>query len=208
LLIALAVLTAVFMAMHPTSGTHDADEFVARTARGIPGNAAVHGILIVLMLLMAPCFLALRDVLGPHRLVVRVGLVAFIVGSAGGVVAGLINGFIVPGVASRRSDTEHSARDAIVPVFELAREANATCARVCVLGLCMSAVLWSAALLSAPGHRRWVGAAGAVCGVLPIVLLATGHLPTNVAGFGVFVVAHAVWSLLSGIVLVRARSDA
>ena len=207
-LIVLAVLTVAFMAMHPTSGTHDTGEFVARAASGIPGNAAVHGVLIVLMLLMASCFLALRDALGPRRLIVRVGMVALIVGTAGWGVAGLINGFIVPGVAARFAGAEASVIEALRPVLVLAGEANAACARVSVLGLSLTAALWSIRLLATQGWRRGAGVAGLVCGVLPVGLLATGNLPMNVAGFGLFVVLHAVWAALAGLVLVRSRADA
>ncbi len=207
-LIVLAGLTVALMAMHPTSGTHDTGEFAARAARGVPGNAAVHGVLIVLMLLMASCFLAMVDVLGARRLIVRVGLVALIVGTTGGVAAGLLNGFIVPSVAARFAGADPGAIDALRPVLLLAGETNAACARVSVLGLSLAAVAWSIGLLAAPGRRRIAGVAGLVCGVLPVSLLATGHLPMNVAGFGLFVVAHAVWAAIAGVVLIGSRPDA
>ncbi len=204
-LITLATLTVILMAMHPTSGTHDPREFVARVGRGVPGNAFVHGSLVTIILAMATCFLYLRDLLGAHRPIVRVGTIAMVVGTSGALVAGLVNGFMVPNVAARFLGADPSRIAALEPVLVLAREANATCARVSVVGLSLSAVAWSVALLGAPGWRRVIGMVGLVCGLTPLALHAGEHLRMNVPGYGLFVLVHSVWAAVAGVVLIRHR---
>lgn len=206
-LAALSVLTVAFMAMHPTSGTHDHGEFVARAGRGIPGNAIVHGSLVTIMLIMATCFLWLRDLLGAHRPIVRAGMVAMVVGTAGAVVAGLVNGFIVPDVSAHYLDGGVNDLNALKPVLVLAQETNATCARVSVLGLSLAAIAWSACLIRMTGWRRVVGVVGLACGLAPVALLFGAYLGMNVEGYGLFVKINALWNLLAGVVLIRHRPE-
>ena len=198
-----AVLLVTLMALHPTSGAHDSTEFVKRVGRGVPGNTFVHGSLITLILFVATCMLALRDVLGAHRLIVRAGLVALVVGTAAGAAAGLINGFIVPNVAARFMDADGGQIDALRPVLVSLREANASCARLCVVGLSLAAAAWSVCLLRMPGWRRVAGCCGLVCGLVPLALHAAEHLRMDVPGFGLFVQIHACWVFVAGLVLIR-----
>lgn len=202
-LIVLAVMAVVFMSMHPTAGTHDAGEFVARVGRGLPGNTLVHGSLVTIILMMSGCFLWLRDLLGAHRPMVRVGMVCLVVGTAGAVVAGLINGFIVPNVSAQYVDASATEIAALKPVLHLARESNATCARVSVVGLSLATVAWSIMLIRLSGWRRAIGVAGVACGVAPLAMHAGEHMQMNVPGFGLFVVIHAIWAILAGVVLIR-----
>ncbi len=202
----MAVLSVVFMALHPTTGTHDPVEFVTRAGRGVPGNTLVHGVLITLVLMMFICFLSLRDVLGSGRLLVRAGLVALVVGTTGAVVAGLINGFIIPSGASHFAGAEPQRVESALAVMTLAREAGATCARVGVVGLSLGAIAWAWCLLAFGGWRRAAGVAGIVCGVTPMAMHVGEHLRMNVPGFGLFVLIYAVWAVIAGIVLLRWQS--
>jgi hypothetical protein len=207
-LLVTAALSVVIMAMHPTSGTHDHAEFVDRMGRGLPGNTFVHGSLITLLLMMGTCLLWLRDLLGPSRPLVRAGMVALTVGLAGNVVAGLVNGFILPNVAARYVGIDEAGLEAVWPVMALCREVNATAARVGIVGLSLSALLWSCALAGVPGWRRWIGVGGVLCGLTPLAMHAGEHLRVDVPGFRLFVMIYGVWCVLAAIVLVRARPGA
>jgi hypothetical protein len=202
----LAVGSVLLMAMHPTAGTHDVGEFVARAGHGVPGNTFVHGSLITVILLMTACFLWLRDALGARRILVRAGSVALMTGSSGLVAAGLINGFIVPNFSSHFVESGTAEVAALKPVLVFAREANASCARVGMVGLSLAAVAWSVCILGIPGWRRYAGTIGLICGVVPLVLHAADHMNMNVSGFGLFVQIHAVWAAIAGAVLIRHRS--
>ncbi len=206
-LLVTAVLSVVIMAMHPTSGTHDHAEFVDRMGRGLPGNTFVHGSLITLLLAIGICLLWLRDLLGPNRPLVRAGMVALVVGLAGNVVAGLVNGFILPNVAARYVGIDEAGLAAVWPVLALCREVNATAARVGIVGLSLSALLWSCTLAGVPGWRRWMGVGGVLCGLAPLAMHAGEHLRVDVPGFRLFVVIYGVWCVLGGVVLIAWRAD-
>ena len=203
LLIAVAACEILFMAMHPTSSAHDAASFATEASRGIPGNAMVHGLLITLLVLMCSAYVSFAQFLGLSRLLVHTGLVAFLAASACGVVAGLINGFIVPATAAAFAGADQTTTSALVPVLRLCRETNGVCAKANVVWASGAILLWSVALLRRRGIAAIAGLVGLICGTLPLALLATGHLPMNVQGFGTFVVLQGVFAIAAGLVLIR-----
>lgn len=200
-LIGLAAASVLLMVMHPTTGTHDVSSFVDRAGRGVPGNTLVHGSLITLTLLMAVCLLSLRDMLGAHRWLVRAGTASLMAGSAGAVAAGLVNGFIVPNTVSHFIDAGPDRLSMLEPVLAIAHEANATLARVAMVGLSLSAVAWSICLARGPGLPRAAGVIGLICGMAPLALHTAEHLRINVPGFSLFVQIHAVWICAAGVVM-------
>jgi len=201
----LALISVVFMAMHPTTGTGDPSEYVVRLGRGVPGNTFVHGTLIAVVLLTTGFLLAVRDALGPSRVLVRLGMVALVSGVAGVVAAGLINGFILPGTASRLISQTDQPSESLLAVAMLARETNAVCSRVGMIGLAFAALSWSACICRFPGLTRVVGAVGIVCGVAPLVFHARQHLRMDVPGFSLLVQFHSVWLVTAAIFLFRQR---
>jgi hypothetical protein len=204
MLVVLALLTVVFMAMHPVSGASGVADFAGRAERGMHLNALVHGVQISLLLLMVPCFLFIADVLGSGRLVVRIGLVLMVLGATGGVAAGLINGFMVPATAARYAGAEPATLEGLEAVLRLCQSANGACARTSVFGLSLAAVIWGSCLVVRPGVARAAGVVGVLSGFVPLALHFAEHLAMDVRGFGLFVVLHAAWAVAAGIVLIRA----
>jgi hypothetical protein len=202
-LITVAACEILFMAMHPTSSAHDVASFATEASRGIPGNAMVHGILITLLLIMSAAYVSFAQFLGCSRLLVRTGLVAFLAASACGIVAGLINGFIVPATAAAFAGADQSTTSALIPVLRLCREANGVCAKADVVWASAAILLWSIALLRQRGIATAAGIIGIICGCIPLALLATGQLPMSVRGFGTFVLLQGIFAAAAGVVLVR-----
>lgn len=205
LLISSTALAVVFMAHHPTSGTHDAAVFAERAARGIAGLSLVHGVLIVVLLLMTTGFVSIIDVVSHRRLLARLALTSLIVGAASGTIAALINGFILPITAGQFAG---ETAEALAPLLALCLNANSVLARVCVLGLSTHAALCGVGLLPSRGMPRLAGVAGVCCGLLSPLLLLVGSLPMNVSGFGSFVVINGVWTITAGLTLIGSRRSA
>ncbi len=202
-LMVMAGLVALFMAMHPTAGTHDPAEFVRRVGHGVPGNTMVHGGLITLLIAMVPSLMVLRELLSARNLSLRFAMVALVAGTASGVAAGLVNGFMVPSLAAKYVNADDAVIATLQPALTLAHEVNGTCARTCVVGLSLSAVIFSLNLLGHAGLRRVAGAVGLVCGLVPLGMHAAQHLHMNVSGFGLFVWFYSAWMFAAGLVLLR-----
>ena len=121
------------------------------------------------------------------------------------VVAGLINGFIVPATAAAFAGADQATTSALNPVLRLCREANTVCAKADVVWASGAILLWSIALLRHRGFALAAGIVGLICGIIPLALLATGHLPMNVRGFGTFVLLQGVFAAAAaaGVMMVR-----
>ena len=180
-LIAAAAGTVLAMAHHPT-GPH-----------GGAIGGIVHGAMIALLALGTFGFAHLARRRGLGRPAVLAGLVAYALALFGHAGAATINGFVVPALAARGEAVMHD-------LFLFAWEANQALARLGVFAAGVAFILWGADLLRG---RTWLGAAAIVAGVAPAALLLAGALEMNVAGAFIVYAAHAAWTALLGVYLIR-----
>ncbi len=153
ILLITSVLTIVTMAHHP-SGAHG-------------GNLVyvVHGTMIVLLssMFFGFCYYSMRRDLG--RLLILAALVAYSLNYVALVIAGTINGFIVPALAEHGQDIPHA-------LFVFAWESNQAFALLGTGATAVAFVLWGLDLLRQEnGFSRLIGGFGILAGVLPLALL-------------------------------------
>ena len=176
------------MAHHP-SGAH---------AGGLGG--LVHGAMILFLAVLAWGFLTFALRRGAARPAILAGLAAYGVSAFAHFGAATLNGFVVPALAARgHGAVGHD-------VFLFAWEANQALARLGVYATGAAFVLWGADLLRGPGRdTRALGAIGLLAGAVPAAMLAFGWIGMNVAGAFTAYAAHAAWSALVGVQLMRGR---
>ncbi len=185
---AAAAGTILAMAHHP-SGAH----------AGGPGGL-VHGAMILFLAVLGWGFVTFAVRRGGARPLILAGLVAYGLGVFAHVGAATINGFVVPALAARGD----GAVGHDISLF--AWESNQALARLGVYATGAAFILWGADLLRGPGgETRALGALGLLAGAAPAALLATGAIGMNVAGAFAVYAAHAAWSALVGIQLIRGR---
>ena len=200
-----SVITAVFMAIHPTGHGHDAATYLADLAEGAAFGGLVHGTLMASSCLLMAGLWGLADRLGSGLMLVRIGLIAYLVGVLSGIGAATINGFVLPGIALRHGSDKPEVIDRLRAILALCIEANGTLARIDVFATSTAVLLWSAVLAMRPGPGRGVGIFGLICGAGPLVALLAGRLPMNIHGFGAFILAQVIWTLAVAVLLVRGR---
>lgn len=153
ILLIASILTVVAMAHHP-SGAH-----------GGTLVYMVHGAMIVLLssLFFGFCYYSMRRGLG--RLLILAALVAYGLNYFSHIIAGTVNGFIVPALAERGEAIPHA-------LFVFAWESNQAFARLGTAATAVAFVLWGLDLLRQENNfSRLIGGFGIVAGVLPLVLL-------------------------------------
>ena len=153
ILLVASVFTVVAMAHHP-SGAH-----------GGKLVYVVHGTMIVLLssTFFGLCYYSMRRDLG--RLLILAALVAYGLNYFAHIIAGTVNGFIVPALAERGQDIPHA-------LFVFAWESNQAFARLGTAATAVAFVLWGLDLLRQEnGFSRLIGGFGIAAGVLPLVLL-------------------------------------
>lgn len=184
LLVASAVLTVVAMAHHPS---------------GVQGGNLVylvHGAMVVLLSVMffGFCYYSLRR--GLDRPLILAALVAYLLSYFAHVVAGTINGFVVPALSEQGPDIPHA-------IFVFAWESNQAFARLGTAATAVAFGLWGFDLLRRGDVvSRLVGGFGIVAGVVPLALLlhdATMDVHTALLIYGL----HSGFVALVGVHLLR-----
>jgi len=185
-LLSSSAVSVLAMAHHPTS-PHS----------GLIGPL-VHGVMIVMMALLAFGFAHFSVRRGLGRPAVLAGLVAYAFALFGHLGAATINGFVVPAVAAR-----HVASPEL---FLFAWQANQALAGLGVYAGSVAYALWSLDFLSRPGAEpRLIGIAGLLAASVPTGLLATGVIALDVPGAFLSYAVQGAWAALVGVHVLRGR---
>lgn len=180
-----ALLAAVLMHYHP----HGDD-----TAGMI---RASHGGLL-LLIMVQPAVLALVARALGWNLLTALALSLFAFGTLGALLAGTINGFVVPAM------WEYPEGAIASGVTDLAWQMNQALARLGAIAAGIGIALFGGALWQA--GWRWVGGAGMVAGAIPAALLLTGVTNMEFTGAIVTYVTFLLWQVVLGFALFRAAS--
>lgn len=182
-LVAAAVATFVLMSLHPTSAH-------AGAIGGI-----VHGGMFVATGLMLFGFAAFARRRGPSSAVL-LGLIFFAISAGGHVLAGTINGFAVPALATRPgAPPGHD-------IFLFAWQLNQGFAGVGVVATGIAYLAWAFELRR---DHPALAATGAIAGAVPAALLITGIIRLDVHGALFAYGLHGMWALAVGTTMLRGR---
>jgi hypothetical protein len=181
-LIAGSVASIILMMNHP-SGPH-----------GGPLGPIVHGGMMLALSAMLFGFIAFVIGRGARTPLI-LGLIAAAVSLAAHVAAATINGFTVPVMAEWSSGAPGH------DVFLLAWLLNQALAEIGVFATGIAYLCWAAELRR---DQPILAAAGALCGVVPAALLATGIIKLDVHGALLAYGLHGLWALTLGVTMFRA----
>ena len=199
-----SIIMLLFMALHPVVHAHDPGGLVAEMARIEAINAVVHGTLLGNQGLILLGLLGFAERLGLRRTLVRAGLIAAAMGTIALSGAALLNGFILPGLVAGHAGGGGSF-EALPPLLMLAHQTSVALIYVGIPAMSAAVLAWSLVLMRRGGASSAIGGAGVICALLPVIALATGHLPINVHGFGAFVLVQSIWYLAIALQMVRGR---
>jgi hypothetical protein len=201
-LIAGAAGGLVTMILHPTGHDLFAPGHLAPAAFLA---AAVHALAIASMPVSFLGALALtRRVESPLRLAVA-ALVVYGFALAAGMMAAVVSGFVGPGLVSEIIDAEASAGQAWRIALDYNHRLNQEFARTYAVASSAAIVLWSASILRSRSLAPGVAIYGLLVGPAIVLAVLSGHLRLNVHGFGLIVLAQAVWFVVAGALLGRVK---
>ncbi len=199
-----SLIMVIFMALHPTVHVHDGGGPASEMSRVAVRNAVVHGTLIANLGLILLGLLGLADRLGFCRMLVRAGIIAAAMGTMTLIGAALLNGFITPALVARYADAGASL-EGLHPVLLLLHTSSVALVYAGIPAMSAAVFAWSIVLLRRGGSGRVIGALGVVCALVPVVAEASGNLPVDVHGFGLFVLVQSIWYVVNAVQLVRGR---
>lgn len=184
ILLVTALLTVFSMAHHPTN------------AHAASMVYLVHGAMLILLssMFFGLVYYSLRR--GPGNIMVLAALVAYLLNYFAQVIAGTVNGFIVPQLAERGNAIPHE-------FFVAAWVTNQAFAQLGTVATAVAFALWGLDILrNCQGMPRLVGAFGIVTGIVPLAILlndSTMDVPTALTIYGL----HAGFVALLGIRLIQ-----
>jgi hypothetical protein len=202
---ACAVLTMLAIAMHPQAEHRRMAEAVNEIAQLAPMLRIVHGTVIAFMiaLLYGLTVYSLRR--GLNREAVVAALVAYAAGAGVMVLAALIDGFLIPMIASTYAGASSEVLRIGASVLAACGAAIQVLAKFGVVAMSAAIALWSADLLRERGTLRIAGIVGCAAVVIPLgVLFAEGKYIVPLT-LSIIVVAQGIWYLAIASLLVRER---
>lgn len=188
----------VTMGFHPAPGSF---EGIVQQRTVI---VATHALALVSNAAMLFGFLGFHERLGAAAASARAGMVAFAFASIAALCAAVLNGLTAPAFAVRMVDS--ASRDVAEAILVYGHLLNASFARVFMVGVAVSLLLWCASILHSralPAALAWTAG---ILGAAGLVVVTTGLLGTSVHDFGLFILGFAAWAIYAGVEL-RRRSE-
>lgn len=193
LLLIAAVLSILAMAHHPSGIDHGS----------VGGSMALGGLVHATMIVLLAVNLWGLTIFSIRQGIdgwILAGILSYGLSLLGNVIAALINGFIVPSVATVLDHAESGN------LFVLLWESNQAAARLAVYSASVAFVVWSVFLIRRKTLEDLVlGCVGLIAGVAPGAALYTGTITLDVDGAFVAYGAQAVWTGLIGLQMTRRR---
>ena len=159
-------------------------------------DGIVHGVLIVMLAILASGFAVFSRLLG-RRAPVTAAMAAYGLGCCLVLGAMLLDGFAVPQLARRFIAASQGEVEVVYVVLRVIGTIIQVLTKAGLLSMCVAFLAWSYALASAPNWpwSRWCAALGAAAGLFPglFILVADVRL-TPVSLMAIFGV-HSVWNL-------------
>jgi hypothetical protein len=200
-----SLLTLVSIAHHPTmaKALKPSDAIPAIVALS-GADRMVHAIVIGTMLafLFGFAVYALRR--GLHRSAVLGGLIAFTFGIATTIGAALIDGFLIPEIASRYVDLSVDLMNKAAIPLQVCALSVQVATKAGLVGMSLGIVLWSLDLILEKGYLRIAGIVGILAGIVPVALtLSGGYL--NPHSLIIVVAIQTLWYLAIATTLIQRR---
>lgn len=187
LLIASGLLTVGLMSLHPKGG-HD----------GLMIPLVHGGLQAVIVVQLAAMVIGMRRF--GWNLWVMTGILFVGAGQLAGIGAATINGFVVPAFFS------HPQGEIGAEIGQFAWEVNQALARLGVIATGIGFALWAVMLWR--DAKRGLAVAGAVAGLVPALMLASGHMGMSLHGALFAYVTQALWVIALGWTLARSQPEA
>lgn len=200
ILIALAGLSLLFMAHHPTLGGPGHHTLAEEAAAEAGFNGGVHGALIVIMIGFYAMLSAFSDTLNRDRLSVRTAQASLAAATAAMAGAALVSGFIVPGTAASLLRGDAAAEFPIL--LRMLGAINQTLAEAGTIAYGAAIFFWSLRLVAMPGFVRIAGLIGLVAGAGLMGGIVTGALRLDVGGMTLALAVICAWFVIAAVLLI------
>lgn len=204
-------LALVALSHHPVAGrAASVQETLAQIAALQSMDGIVHGVLIVMLAILAAGFVVFSALLGIRRPAVLLALTAYGLGCCAMVAAMLLDGFVVPQLARQFMAPPATGADIAYAIMRSTGTAIQVLTKAGFLSMCLALLAWSHALCTGadmPRGARWSAATGIAAGLLPSIYILVVDVRLAPASLMAIFAVHAIWNLAAAMMLYAPRID-
>jgi hypothetical protein len=207
-LVAGTLLSMIAVAAHPTvSGGGGASQILIELVKGRAADEHVHAAVILLMGGYLFGFIGFAGRIGLHRTPVRLGLIAYGIGTLGMIGAALNDGFITPALAAAFVGSAPEKADVALAVLMYGWTAIQDLSKLGFIGMSLGMLGVSLPLLRERGFPRIVGCTGLISGVLPVAFLILAKADLAPPLLIAILAVQSIWNLAAAALLIHRRAD-
>lgn len=200
-------LVLLALSHHPVAGnTSSFQESLAQIASLQAKDGVVHGLLIVMLAVLAGGFAAFGALLGWRRPPVLAAMAAYLGGCCALVAAMLMDGFVVPQLATQFLSAPQADIDMARVILRVIGIFIQVLSKAGLLMMCAALLAWSYALATSawlPRRWRWCAAPCLVAGLAPAVYILGPDMRLVPASLMAIFACHALWNVLAAAMLFR-----
>ncbi len=196
LLIGTSLLIMFSMMHHPQVATHDANGVLGEIAAKAWIDRLVHGTLMILIGIQAVAYAGIYNRLGSGKIMMQAAAIAFGAGVFMLLQAALVDGFVVPQIATAylpgAADEGLAARHLLNLCSIFIRAATGA-------GLCAMAIafaLGSVECLMMRPRLKMLGFAGLLLSALPLAAIMSGSVSLDLRGAILLMASQTVWNFV------------
>ena len=209
-----ATTTLILVALsHPPLGAAAMSMWqqLARLVAAQQQAGLVHGVIIVLLAVLAGAYGVFGTMLGERRPAVRLASATYRAGCSLMVLAMLLDGYVTPQVAAAFIDGPAGDVPFVFLLLRCVGVLIQVLAKAGFLAMCVACLAWSCALLVERPRRPWSTAciaAGLLAAALPAGVILGTSMQLAPASLMLLFGAHALWNLMVALLLHRSSSAA
>ncbi|MEM1079940.1 MAG: hypothetical protein AAGH65_00010 [Pseudomonadota bacterium] len=193
-LIITSLLALLAMGHHPTIESHSVELALREIGDERWINSAVHGFMLVVVVLYCWGFSVFNACLDRYRMSVGLAQVALVFATITMSAAAIISGFIVPEVAAKLLNSAER-HDEFQSILTLLFSANQVLAMLGTVGYSVAIACWGVALIRAKRTlQQVVGTVGLLGSAGFLVYVLMGYMHLHVAGMTIFAAGLGVWA--------------
>ena len=168
---------------------------------------AVHSLAIVSLPIMFFGFTGFSRRLGLENQLVSAALIAYGFGAVAVMCAAVINGLVAPVLTAKINASDEPTQKFLYLVLMNNSLLNQAFSKVFVAAVSFAMIGWSIHLLKRGKLMRITAIIGLIVAGLSLAGIFTGHLKLDVHGFGLFIFAQSLWTILVGVFMIRPENN-
>jgi hypothetical protein len=158
-------------------------------------DAIVHSVLVFAVSALAYGFAVLSRALGSDRGLVRLATQLYLLGYVAVVSAAIVDGFVVPGVATRYLAADPSTIIAVEAVLGACSIAIQVLTKLGLVAMSLAFCVWSFAITAREGKLSGTSLIGFVAGVVPVTFVLISAAPLVPLSLTAIIAVQSLWHL-------------